>query len=74
MRKPRDPYTQAEREEIDRRAQAAMERFAESGDYVSYETCWMMAELRLVTLKVEEIKAWLESVANDKLAMTLTEY
>jgi len=62
MHKPRDVWTAAEREYIDQKAQATLELFAAQGDYVSYETCYMMAELGLVTKKLEEVKAGLRRI------------
>jgi len=56
MRKPREAWTAQEQREIEQKALANLEMFANMGDYVSYETCYMLAELGYVQKKLDEIK------------------
>lgn len=62
MRKPRDIWTAEEREEIDTRALAAMQRMAALGDYVSFEVCQDLAQLGLMRRKLDEIEKWMDEV------------
>ena len=59
MRKPRQTWAVQEQKEIDSKAQANLEMFANMGDYVSFETCYMLAEIGYIQKKLDEIKRWM---------------
>ena len=65
MRKPREAWTPQEQEEIEQKAAEALIKFAASGDDVSYEVCYMLAELGYVQVKLNEVKAGLRRIFNE---------